>query len=47
MHCIVVGMHSGLGKTVLQDVFIFDKGFFFHRMWKSVDFLHRKEFLHF
>lgn len=44
MHCIAVG---GLGKTELQDIFMFKKGFFFHQIWKSVDFLHGKEFLHF
>lgn len=47
MYCIVVEMHSGLGNTELQDIFVFNKGFFFHRIWKSVDFLHKEEFLHF
>lgn len=31
-YCIVVGIHSGLGKTELQDIFVFNKGFFFHQI---------------
>lgn len=32
MHCVVFGMHSSLGKTELQGIFVFNKGFFFHQI---------------